>query len=412
MFDGIPAGLDQMPPGPALGGFLASIDVERVSPHDRILVLRALQHQMSHLQAQAYAAISSVADHMESTEFPDDPALAWEAAATEIRAALRLTRRAAEIHLDTAILVRRRLPRVWSALQQGLIDPPRARTIADGTSHLAEEAARRVAAAVVDDAPTLTTGQLAARIRRLCIETDPEAAAKRYEDAVEGRRVVVEASDDGTAHLSGFDLPPDRVAAVARRIDRIAHSLGRTGDPRTLDQLRADVYLDLLAGRRHREAGGVVELTVDLTTLARLSEAPGDLGGYGPVVADIARRVAEAQRRGEWRYTITDPDTGRPIHDGTTRRRPTASQRRRVEAHDRTCIFPGCRMPAARCDLDHRIPWSRRHRTSAAGLDPLCRHDHITVRHRIGWTHQHLADGDHLWISVLGHRYTTSGRSP
>ena len=39
-------------------------------------------------------------------------------------------------------------------------------------------------------------------------------------------------------------------------------------------------------------------------------------------------------------------------------------------------------------------------------------HDHITVRHRIGWRHQHLPNGDHLWISVLGHRYTTSGRSP
>ena len=87
-----------------------------------------------------------------------------------------------------------------------------------------------------------------------------------------------------------------------------------------------------------------------------------------------------------------------------------------VADHMESTEFPDdparSRMPAARCDLDHRIPWSRRRRTSAAGLDPLCRHDHITVRHRIGWKHRHLPDGDHLWTSVLGHRCTTSGRSP
>ena len=149
-----------------------------------------------------------------------------------------------------------------------------------------------------------------------------------------------------------------------------------------------------------------------LDTLARLSEAPGDLAGFGPVIADIARQVAEAQVDGEWRFTITDPGTGLPIHDGTTRRRPTASQRRRVEARDRTCVFPGCRMPASQCDLDHRIPWSQAHRTSASGLDAACRHDHVTVRHRLGWTHQPLPGGDHLWTSPLGHQYTKSGRPP
>ena len=100
------------------------------------------------------------------------------------------------------------------------------------------------------------------------------------------------------------------------------------------------------------------------------------------------------------------------MHDGTTRRRPTASQRRTVEARHPRCAFPGCRMPAVRCDLDHRIPWSRRHRTSASGLVPLCRHHHVTVRHRIGWAHLPLPGGDHLWTGLLGHRYTTSGRSP
>ena len=156
----------------------------------------------------------------------------------------------------------------------------------------------------------------------------------------------------------------------------------------------------------------MVDLRVDLETLTGLAEHPGELAGYGPVIADIARHIAATQPHAEWRYTITHPDTGRPLTTGTTRRRPTPAQRRSVQARQPTCIFPGCRMPATGCDLDHRTPWSQQHSTSASGLDPLCRFHHVTVRHRIGWTRQPLPTGDHLWTSPLGHLYTTSGTPP
>ena len=366
----------------------------------------------SHAQAQVFASMSAISDFMETTAFDDDPALAWEAAATEIRAALRMTRRAAETELDLAVNVRRRLPRLWEALAAGSVDSRRAWVVAHGTGHLDEAAARAVVDRVLPDAPRLTTGELRALIRGLGIEIEPESARQQYQDALERRRVVVESSPEGTAHLFGLDLPPGRVVEIGKRIDRLAKSLKRAGDPRTIDQIRADVYLDLLAARHQEARGGMVDLHVDLDTLARLSEAPGDLGGYGPVIADIARQIAEAQAAGEWRYTVFDPDTGLPITDGTTRRRPTATESRAVEAREHTCYFPGCRMPATQCDLDHRTPWSELHRTSAAGLDAGCKHDHLTVRHRLGWKHQILPNGDHLWTSPLGHQYTKSGLPP
>ena len=411
-YEGVPVGLDAMAPGPVLGAILDSVDVDRVSGHDRVIVLRAQQRMASHFQAQVYAAMTSVAEHIDDAEFVDDAELAWEASATEIRAALRLTRRSAESALDLAIQVRRRLPRVWLALSDGHLDEHRARTIVYNTSHLDEQAARRVVDAVIGDASGLTTGELAARLRRLCVETDPESARERYEEATERRRLVAEASPDGTANIFGLDLPPHRVTAVTRRINRLALSLNTTADRRSIDQLRADVFLDLLSGKHHTAKGGVVDIRVDLQTLAGLAETPGDLAGFGPVVADIARQVTKTQADGEWRFSITDPRTGLTVHDGTTRRRPTASQRRSVEARDRTCIFPGCRMPATQCDLDHRTPWSQTQNTSISGLDPACRYDHITVRHRIGWSHQPLPGGDHLWTSPLGHSYTNSGKPP
>jgi len=100
------------------------------------------------------------------------------------------------------------------------------------------------------------------------------------------------------------------------------------------------------------------------------------------------------------------------VQTGTTRRRPTADQRRAVEARDLTCVFPGCRMPAAQCDLDHRIPWSQGGPTTVDDLAPLCRHDHITVRHDAGWTYERLPSGMYRWTSRLGHTYVSGGLPP
>jgi hypothetical protein len=334
-------------------------------------------------------------------------------AAAEIRAALRWTRRAAEFELVCALGLERRLPQVWELLAGGVIDTRRVKTILDGTAHLSDEAAHELVDTIVDRVGQLTTGQLAALIRRLSIQVDPDDAHHRYETAIGRRRVVSEATEEGTANLLGLDLAPDRVAAATRRINRIARRLHTTGETRTMDQLRADVVLDLLNGKTVTGTGSdraVVDIQVDLDTLAGLAESPGDLAGYGPVIADIARQVTAQQETSEWRFTVTHPDSGMPIHVGTTQRRPTTSQRRVVEARHRTCVFPGCRMPARACDLDHRIPWAHGGPTTIDHLAPLCRHDHRNRHH--GWTYQPLPNGDHLWTSPLKHTSTTSGTPP
>ena len=415
MFDTLEETLEETlkttPPGPELATILSRIDVAELSGYDRVVVLQAQRRMSSHYAARAYQTMASISDVMH--ELDDDYELAHQAAATEIRAGLSLTRRAAEAELDLALDLAHRLPRIWEALAEGTIDVPKSRVIVSGTTHLSIGTAREVAGQIIDDAPHLTTGQLRARIAKLCMTVDPDDAQRRYEMAVEERRVVLEASPDGTAQLCGFDLPADRAVAVRRRINRLALQLKTRDETRTSDQLRADVFLDLLEGRhsgRGRERG-TVDLHIDLTTLIGLSENAGELAGYGPIVAEIARRVTDQQHTSQWRWTVTDPDTGRPIHEGTTRRRPTSRQRRSVELRDRTCVFPGCRMPARDCDLDHRIPWSHGGPTRRNYLAPLCRHDHGN-RHLCGWTYRPLRNGDYLWTSPLGHHYTTSGRPP
>lgn len=312
----------------------------------------------------------------------------------------------------------RRLFTVWASLAAGDIDLRRAHTIIHGTDHLATGPARVVAESVLDEAPELTTGQLAARLRRACIEADPDEAQSRYEVAVDQRRVVTEATPSGTATLLGMDLPPHRLAAGMRRLDRLARAMRREGKSRTMDQLRADVLLDLLAGTGvavDDTSGsgdrGMVDIHVDLGTLSKLRDSPGELAGYGPVIADIARQTAAAQRAAEWRFTVTDADGGDIVLTGLTRYRPTAPQRRWVHALYPTCVWPGCRMPARNSDLDHRRPHAEGGPTSVGNLAPLCRFHHC-IRHRHGWRYRRLPNGDHEWTSPLGRIHITPRRPP
>jgi hypothetical protein len=403
-FDRIPDGLDRMAPGPVLGTFLANVDVRRLSGFDRVVVLRAHQRMVSHYQAKLYADMVAVRDvYRDMGGHTDEIA---ESASDEIRCALHLTRYSGAVEMSFASDLVERLPKVHQMLSEGVIDYRRARVIERETCHLTVAVARRVVDRVGEAALVMTTGELCARIKDLCIEADPDGAKDRYERAVTDRRLIAEPTVDGTANLLGLDLAPDRVAAVSRRINTIARSLRGPHESRSMDQLRADVYIDLLNGENHQTGGkAVVHLTADLDTLAGLTEHPGDLNGFAPVIADIARQVARDHEDGEWRFTITDTETGQHLHNGVTRRRPSASQRRHIESRDRTCVFPGCRMPSTDCDIDHTVPFSEGGATCPCDNAPACRHDHRLKDQ--GWAYTRLGDGRYQWTSPLGHTYIT-----
>jgi hypothetical protein len=408
----LPEGLDELSPGPELARILASIDLTELGGYDRILVLRAHQRLSSHYQARVYRDMMAVLGSWEAETEPEDVEHAYAAAEAEIGSALRLTRKAASVDLDFAYGLLS-LPAVFSALLSGRIDRRRAGVLVKGLAHLPSETAQALAAEVIERASRSTSGQLWAYLRKRCMEADPNLAKRRYDEAWAERRIELGAGEDGTAHLSAYDLPARGAVAALQRITEIAFALKADHDDRTLDQIRADVFLDLLLGKvvDHASGAGTVDLLVDLATLVGLAEIPGELAGFGPVIADICRQVAAEQVAGEWRFTVTHPDTGLPVANGITRRRPTRGQRRFVEARNRHCVFPGCRMPARSSDLDHRLPYAEGGPTTVANLVPLCRRHHV-LRHLAGWKHEPLSSGDHLWTSPLGHRYTTSGRDP
>jgi len=90
--------------------------------------------------------------------------------------------------------------------------------------------------------------QLIEQIKKLAIALDPEWARRRYEQALADRKVVGSRNPDGSANLSGLNLPVERVAAACGHIDELAKAAKHAGDPRPIDHIRAELFLGMTDG--------------------------------------------------------------------------------------------------------------------------------------------------------------------
>jgi hypothetical protein len=194
--------------------------------HQVVGVLRERYAEQARGQAATLAAVWETvrcadADSTDRLTDPDE----WSV--DEVRAALGLTRAAAQRLADDAHAMFHRLPELGEAMAAGRLDLPRARTIADWTTELSVEHAHQVAAQVLplcelEQQTRLTTGQLQEEIKRQAIALDPEWARRRYEGSLANRKIIASRTAEGTAKLSGTNLPLEAVAAAAARYDSLA----------------------------------------------------------------------------------------------------------------------------------------------------------------------------------------------
>jgi hypothetical protein len=251
--------IESIPPGLYLQAILDSVDRSKLNGYDLVRVTRARERLVSHSQAEgiADAVEMSYATPGDAGSPPQRTFESAEYAADELRAALVLTRRGADIRLSLAGDIRERLPRVWELLSDGSIDFARARVMVNGTAYLDEGEARAVIDEIAERSPRLTTGQLAAWIRRLCVSSDPEKAKKRYETARDERRVWIEQTPDGTGNVHLMDIDIADAKAIGKRVNAHMISLRRDGDDtRSHDNLRADILRDLILGSDPNLAAG------------------------------------------------------------------------------------------------------------------------------------------------------------
>jgi hypothetical protein len=141
---------------------------------------------------------------------------------------------------------------------------------------------------------------------------------------------------------------------------------------------------------------------VPLSTLLGGSE-PGQLDGYGPISAALARRIAASDV--SFRRLVFDPVTGKPLDLSPHTYQLSPAQRRWIEVRDRTCRMRGCRRRAVYCDADHAKEFPAG-LTTCDNCGIMCRRHH-NYKTKKAWQLTRNDDDSVDWTSPLGFRWRT-----
>ncbi len=411
---------------------LSEIDPYALSASDRIDYLTALDRQDGWLYALRQRAIAAVAG-LAPSEGGGPLSGVDEAEREDISTALRLAPATAQSRIDIARTLVNNLPNTCSALATGEISSAHATVIA-----------RETAAAIRDGAPESvifeieqraiayaefhTPGQVANHVRTTVAKFAPEEFEEVTNRATALRRVSCYNEADGMSTVVAI-LPAADAQIVMNSIEAfilrqeqlssgggVAHTSGEgTSAKLTIDQKRADALSAICTNFLSEISETVtpqrrpltVNVTIDLPTLLGLAENPGQLAGYGPIPASVARELASDAK---WKRFITEPQTGNLLDFGRESYEPPQQLKDFLIARDRTCRFPGCRRSALLSDLDHAESWDSGGSTSPDNIGALCRRHHRLKTHD-GWMIESFSDGSCTWTSPLGKQFFTPARS-
>lgn len=264
---------------------------------------------------------------------------------------------------------------VTNALKDELADRPTAR---QRFSELMEQWFDKVAAFC----PVLcnkTIDQIRNHVDYVITKLLAGEADDRFKRRHARRRVSSTPTGDGMASLT-VDTDQVSVKLADHHLDLLAREARSTGDERPLEQLRADLAIELLTGKRAVDgmtgkwARPIINVTVPIQTLMGLSDEPGRMGDE-VLPASLVRHVA-ADPTSTWYRMLTDRARA-CVELSTDSYTPTAAIWRQAVAAQPTCFAPTCTKPAAECELDHRDPYPRG-ATSTENLGGACTPHHFS----------------------------------
>ena len=385
-------------PGPGLAATLSELDPARLDPAglvDALVGFERLASWVAAGQARVLAALGKTLVHGDED---------WTR--EEVAAALRLSGQIAQRRIDVARELTSRLAGTLRSLVAGDLSYLQAMAIAEATRDLDDRAAAGVEGRVLGRATSQTVAELRRSVARAVLAADPARAEQAHERAVGERSLQCWPVPDGMAEIRALLDAPD-AALVMSTVNALAAKID-TADDRPIEARRADAFVAVFAAApavpglpQAQQSPAQIQVTVPASTLLGLTDTPADLAGYGPITAEVARRIAA---NGTWRRLLTDPVSGQLLDYGRQTYRPPAKLAAFVIARDRTCGFPGCSQPARRCDLDHCKSWRAGGTTCPHNLGALCRRHH-RAKDTWPWTLIRNPDGSTTWISPTGKRY-------
>ncbi|WP_424466364.1 DUF222 domain-containing protein [Pseudoclavibacter helvolus] len=402
--------------------------VDRVRELERFLVVRLVADADSALamaqaeQARVYAlaARTAVAEDERAGTLEQEWALrSWKA---EIAAVTNSSRQAVAGIMGRSAVLTEDFPLVHEALAAGEVSMAHARIVCEAGTIVvhddpAEQAARRelFVQVALEKARSTSPGRLKDFALKQAERLTSSSLEQRYEQAMRSRAVIVTREADGMGALGVRHSLPVLTAIDGRLSDMARAIIGarsdESDDARTFHQVRADVFAELLLTGEltscAQAAGISATASVTMPALAMLDARQGDgtpcdtspalLDGVTPIPMSVAREIAATAPAFE--RILTHPITGTVVE--VDRYRPTEAMRAWLRARDVHCRFPGCRLPAENCDLDHTIPASEGGPTSLGNLADLCRWNH-TVKGNTAWRVRQLPGGVLEWTSPAG----------
>lgn len=353
----------------------------------------------------------------------DPDSLEWRSLRAEVAAVLQLHERSAQVTLDMARLLVHTFPSTLNALHSAEFSERHARILVEVAVGLPDELCAEYESALLPHARLLVPSRFERKarvVRELLTGAD---LTERHRRALQERRTGIEAAPDGMAWYGALLSAEDAVGSAAA-VTGLARGLKVEGEMRTLAQIEADVFRDLLldpagmtapseagaqpAPTRAARSGVRPEVLIQVPVLTAMggSNVPGMLDGYGPIDPETARQLAGCAK-GFLRILI-HPETGATLSFGRTVYKVPAELRRYLQLRDEVCRFVGCTRSAKYCDIDHTVPWAEHGETVAANLAHLCRgHHRLKGSSRWQAVQSPGGDGALSWTSPTGRTYTS-----
>jgi hypothetical protein len=276
--------VDDLRPGPELAALVTAIDPASASDE----LLADLVGASERVAAWARASSAALAAELSRRASMQTPVLKPRDALTPVQCtATELSMRLACSPFAAARLTRMgramtgMLTATGAAFANGRIDERRAQVITDALAELPGPVAWDVEDRVLDRASTRTVVEVRSDVQRALVAVDPAEAVARARQARRTRRVEAPRRQaDGMATLIAV-LPAPQATGIYRVLDAAARTARAAGDPRTLEQLRADGLCDLTLGDDLTPAGHTALLRDARTPAEQSSPLAGDRTSAG-----------------------------------------------------------------------------------------------------------------------------------